>query len=100
VGGVTEKVEAFYDACAALGLDGQQGVVLCAANAQHLVLRDDVCDAIARGRFHLHAVTHVDDALALLLGLGRDEVDARVHRRLAAFHQAVRGLAAGAGDHS
>lgn len=90
VGGVTEKVEAFFDACSALGLDGQQGVILSAANAQHLVLRDDVCDAVARGRFHLHAVTHADDVLALLLGLPPAEVDARVHRRLDAFVEAVR----------
>lgn len=90
VGGVTEKVEACFDACSALGLDGQQGVVLSAANAQHLVLRDDVCEAIARGRFHLHAVTHADDVLALLLGLPPAEVDARVQRRLDAFVEAVR----------
>lgn len=90
VGGVTEKVEAYFDACSALGLDGQQGVILSTANAQHLVLRDDVCEAISRGRFHLHAVTHADDVLALLLGLGPAEVDARVHRRLDAFVEAVR----------
>lgn len=90
VGGITEKVEAFFDACSALGLDGQQGVILSAANAQHLVLRDDVCDALARGRFRLHAVTHADDVLTLLLGLSPAEVDARVLRRLAAFADAVR----------
>jgi predicted ATP-dependent protease len=90
VGGISEKVEAYFDACSALGLDGQQGVILSAANAQHLVLRDDVCEAIARGRFHLYAITHADDALALLLGLSPEEVDERVGRRLDAFVEAVR----------
>ncbi|MEW6433142.1 MAG: AAA family ATPase [Myxococcota bacterium] len=92
VGGATQKVEAFFDACSALGLDGQQGVILSAANAQHLVLRDDVCEAIARGRFHLYTVRHADEALELLLGLPSAEVDARVGRRLSSFVEAVRKL--------
>lgn len=92
VGGATEKVEAFFDACSALGLDGQQGVILSAANAQHLVLRDDVCEAIAGGRFHLYTVRHADEALELLLGLPPAEVDARVGRRLTGFVEAVRKL--------
>lgn len=94
VGGVTEKVEAFFDACQALGLDGEQGVVLAAANAQHLVLRDDVCQAIERARFHLYTVEHVDHVFQLLLGLSPEELDARVARRLASFYEAVRHVTA------
>ncbi|MEW5738764.1 MAG: ATP-binding protein [Myxococcota bacterium] len=90
VGGITQKVEAFFDACVALGLSGQQGVILSAANVQHLVLRDEVCEALARGRFRLYAIEHVDEALQLLLGLSSREVDERVGRRLAGFVEAIR----------
>ncbi|MDP1829605.1 MAG: AAA family ATPase [Archangium sp.] len=92
VGGITDKVEGFFEACKLLGLDGTQGVILAANNVQHLVLRDEVVEAIERGRFHLHAIEHSDDALELLLGLPRADVDARVARRLDAFARAMRAL--------
>jgi lon-related putative ATP-dependent protease len=68
VGGVNDKIEGFFDVCAQRGLTGQQGVVLPAANIQHLMLRPDVQAAAAAGSFHLYAVRHVDEALALLTG--------------------------------
>lgn len=94
VGGVNEKVEGFFDLCAARGLTGRQGVVLPAANASQLMLRDDVVEAVAEGRFHLWAVTRADEAMELLAGLAAGErdtagdypegsVNARVEARLA-----------------
>ncbi|MER3420815.1 MAG: ATP-dependent protease, partial [Chloroflexota bacterium] len=59
VGGVNEKVEGFYDACVAVGLTGEQGVVLPAANVENLMLRDDVLEAVEQGRFHIYAVSTV-----------------------------------------
>ncbi len=85
VGGITDKIEGFYDACKVAGLDGNQGVILAANNVQHLVLRDDVVEAIERGRFQLHAIDHADDAVQLLLGLTPEEVDLRVGRQLELF---------------
>lgn len=90
VGGVSDKIEGFFDTCHALGLDGTQGVIVAAGNVQHLVLREDVVEAIAQGRFHLHAIDHADDALSLLLGCSASELDVRVARRLDAFAAAVR----------
>ncbi len=90
VGGLSDKVEGFFDTCHALGLDGTQGVIIAATNVQHLVLREDVVEAIAQGRFHVHAIEHADDALALLLGCAPAELDERVARRLDAFAAAVR----------
>lgn len=69
VGAINEKIEGFFDLCAARGLDGMQGAVLPHSNAAQLMLRDDVVQAVADGRFHVHAVGTVDDALALLSGL-------------------------------
>lgn len=90
VGGVTAKVEAFFDACRSLDPDGTPGVIIAASNVQHLMLRDDVCEAVVHGRFQLHAVEHVDDALQLLTGLEPEALGALVATRLQAFAEAVR----------
>jgi lon-related putative ATP-dependent protease len=69
VGGINEKVEGFFDVCAARGLTGEQGVLIPSANVRHLMLREDVVEAVRAGRFHVHAVSIVDEGLALLSGL-------------------------------
>jgi lon-related putative ATP-dependent protease len=69
VGGVNEKIEGFFDVCAARGLDGSHGVIIPAANVPHLMLRDDVVDAVGQGRFAVWAVSGIDEALELLAGV-------------------------------
>jgi predicted ATP-dependent protease len=73
IGAVNEKVEGFFDLCAARGLRGQQGVIIPADNAQHLMLRRDVVEAAAGGRFHIFAVRNVDEGFELLTGLPAGE---------------------------
>ena len=79
IGGAIQKVEGFFRVCAARGLTGTQGVVLPASNAPHLVLSEEVTEAVAAGRFHLWTMTDVGDALHLLTGLepGRAGADGR-----------------------
>jgi predicted ATP-dependent protease len=68
IGGVNEKIEGFFEVCKARGLDGTQGVVIPAANVQHLMLREDVVDAVKAGTFSVHAVESIDEGIALLTG--------------------------------
>ncbi|MFO1322092.1 MAG: ATP-binding protein [Burkholderiales bacterium] len=75
IGGVNEKIEGFFDLCVARGLTGDQGVVIPAANVKHLMLREDVVEAAAAGRFHVHPVEHVDDAATLLTGIPAGAAD-------------------------
>jgi predicted ATP-dependent protease len=63
VGGVTEKIEGFFDLCRARGLTGAQGVLLPAANRRHLMLRDDVLEAVSTGQFHIWLAEDVNAAL-------------------------------------
>ena len=76
VGGVNEKIEGFFDVCRARGLDGQQGVLVPAANVKHLMLRADVVDAAAAGRFQVYPLETVDQAIELLTGVPAGEPDA------------------------
>lgn len=93
IGGVNHKVEGFFDVCRERGLTGEQGVVVPKANAQHLMLRPDVVEAVEAGDFHVWAVGHVDEGIEILSGVRageRDEdgtwtegsINARVEQRL------------------
>jgi predicted ATP-dependent protease len=70
IGGVHHKVEGFFRACnSAGGLSGSQGVVIPAQNEDHVVVRDQVRDAVAQRRFHLYSVRTVEEAIALFTGM-------------------------------
>ncbi|NUP12772.1 MAG: AAA family ATPase [Polyangiaceae bacterium] len=70
VGGLNEKIEAFFDVCLAKGgLTGTQGVLIPAANVDALMLRGGVIDAIDRGLFHIYAISTVDEGIELLTGV-------------------------------
>ncbi|MFQ5634754.1 MAG: Lon protease family protein [Gammaproteobacteria bacterium] len=79
IGGVNQKIEGFFDVCNARGLTGRQGVLIPADNVQHLVLRRDVADAVAAGRFSVFPLRHVDQAITLMTGTeaGRRDDDGR-----------------------
>jgi lon-related putative ATP-dependent protease len=75
VGGVNEKIEGFFEICAARGLTGEQGVLIPAANVCHLMLRDTVVEAVRAGQFHVWAVNDIDEAMELLTGMEAGEPD-------------------------
>lgn len=69
IGGVNEKIEGYFRICRRLGLTGKQGVVIPSRNVSHLLLDDDVIQAVAAGQFHIYAVDSVQDGIAVLTGL-------------------------------
>jgi lon-related putative ATP-dependent protease len=73
VGGVTTKVEGFFDVCLARGLTGEHGVMLPATNVGNLMLREDVIEAVRDGRFRVWAIRTVDEGIELLTGLPAGE---------------------------
>jgi lon-related putative ATP-dependent protease len=101
IGGVNEKIEGYFDVCAARGLSGRQGVAIPASNVKHLMLRDDVVEAVEAGRFAVYAVETADEAIELFTGLpagarGEDgafpdgSVNARVEARLTRLAEKAR----------
>ncbi len=75
IGGVNEKIEGFFDTCKGKGLTGDQGVLIPVSNVEHLMLREDVVEAVERGDFNIYAVKTLDEAIALLTGLPAGERD-------------------------
>jgi lon-related putative ATP-dependent protease len=76
IGGVNEKIEGFYDICERRGLTGTQGVLIPQSNIQHLMLRKDVRDACASGRFAVYPIATFDQGIALLAGIPAGTRDA------------------------
>jgi lon-related putative ATP-dependent protease len=79
IGGVNEKIEGFFDACRITGFTGRQGVIIPASNVKHLMLRQDVVDAAAEGRFRIFPIETVDQGLELLTGIPAGEPDQDGH---------------------
>jgi predicted ATP-dependent protease len=75
IGAVNEKIEGFFDVCAAQGFDGRQGVIIPHANVRHLMLRSDVVQAVKDGAFSVAAVNNVDEVIELLTGMTAGEAD-------------------------
>ena len=68
VGGINEKIEGYFRLCQARGLDGQQAVIIPAANKRNLMLKQEVIEAVAKGLFAVYAVASVNETLELLTG--------------------------------
>lgn len=66
VGGINEKIEGFFSICKARGLNKKQGVLIPASNVKHLVLKQEVIDAVANGEFFIYGIDSVDQALEIL----------------------------------
>jgi predicted ATP-dependent protease len=69
IGGVNEKIEGFFDVCRIKGLTGTQGVIIPSANVEDLMLREDVLEAVAAGKFHIWPVAKVEEGIEILTGM-------------------------------
>ena len=69
IGGVNEKIEGFYAVCKARGLTGEQGVMIPKDNVHNLMLKPEVVEAVKRGRFHIYAVSTIEQGIELLTGM-------------------------------
>ena len=77
VGAINEKIEVFFDVCRRQGLTGTQGVLIPPQNLGDLMLKQEVVDAVAAGKFHVYPVATIDAGLPALTG-----VDAATANRL------------------
>ncbi len=68
VGGINKKIEGFYKVCKAKGFTGRQGVIIPQANVKELMLKDEIVEAIREGKFHVWAISRVEEGLEILTG--------------------------------
>ena len=69
IGGVTYKIEGFFDLCRERGLTGSQGVIIPKQNIKDLCLKDDVINAVSENTFHIYAISHADEGIEILTGV-------------------------------
>ncbi len=68
IGGVNEKIEGFFETCKAKGLTGDQGVLIPESNVQNLMLKEEVVEAAAEGKFHIYPIKTIDEGIEVLTG--------------------------------
>ncbi|MCE5313402.1 MAG: ATP-binding protein [Armatimonadota bacterium] len=73
IGGVNRKIEGFFAVCRSKGLTGEQGVVIPASNVRHLMLKPEVINAVAEGKFHIWPVETVDQGIEIVTGMPAGE---------------------------
>ncbi len=109
IGGVNEKIEGFFDLCRARGLNEEQGVLIPKSNVQHLMLREDVVEAVKNGQFAIYPVGTIDEGIEILTGVKAGErgqggrfaagtVNRLVEDKLKMFAERGRGFAKAGGD--
>jgi len=69
VGGVTTKIEAFYDICKHKGLNGLQGVIIPAKNMRNLMLKQEVVESVREGKFHVWPINTIEEGVEILTGM-------------------------------
>lgn len=69
IGGVNEKIEGFYQVCKKRGLDGSHGVIIPIQNVRNLHLSDEVINSVKEGKFHIYAISTLDEGIEILTGV-------------------------------
>ncbi len=78
IGAVNEKIEGYFALCKERGLTGEHGVIIPASNQAQLNLAPEIIEAVEHGKFSVHTVEHVEEALELLTGVSKNELFDRV----------------------
>lgn len=100
VGGVNHKIEGFFRLCDFRGLTGTQGIILPASNITHVILHEDITEAVAQEKFFVWPVHHLEEAIQLCFGIPagklnkngeypKDSVYGRVSRQLNKFARVI-----------
>lgn len=79
IGGVNYKIEGFFQVCKERGLDGSHGVIIPIQNVRNLHLADEVIEAVKAKKFHIYAISTIDEGIEILTGVPAGKKDASGH---------------------
>ncbi|HSG93803.1 MAG TPA: Lon-insertion domain-containing protein, partial [Methylotenera sp.] len=89
IGGLNEKIEGYFRVCKEIGLDGKQGVLIPERNMRHLMLSDEVIQAVSNGQFHVTTMNNVADGIQHLTGRSLQELNGLAETVLRGFKQTL-----------
>lgn len=75
IGGVNEKIEGFFEICKLRGLTGSHGVIIPRENVRNLNLSEEVVQAVKDKKFHIYAVSNIDEGIEILTGVPAGDKD-------------------------
>ena len=79
IGGVNEKIEGYFQVCKLRGLDGSHGVMIPVQNVDNLQLSDEVIQAVKDKKFHIYAVSTIEEGIEVLTGVPAGKKDKNGH---------------------
>ena len=92
VGGITEKIEGFYNVCKKRGLDNKTyGVILPKDNMDNLILNDEMEESIKNGNFKIYPVTNVEESVEILMDKMFKDVEILVKEKLDKYNESKEG---------
>lgn len=92
VGGVSEKIKGFFQACKILGFTGKGGVVIPESNRTNLFLDDEILDAMEKGYFNIWTIKNIDEAIELLSEVKCTEYSPIIENALEEFAKTIMSM--------
>ena len=89
VGGVSEKIIGFFNACKILGFSGEGGVVIPESNKVNLFLPDEILEAIKEKRFNIWTIKNIDEGIELLSGKKEKDYAPLIEEKLVSFAKTI-----------
>lgn len=88
VGGITEKIEGFYNVCKERGFkDKTYGVILPKDNVDNLILSDEIEASVADGSFKIYPVSKIEESIEILMNKMFEEVKILVKEKLDTYNK-------------
>ncbi len=75
IGGVNEKIEGFFDVCMRKDPESFYGVIIPESNVKHLMLKQELLQAVEKGSFAIYAAKTIDEGISILTGTEAGEAD-------------------------
>ncbi len=79
IGGVNDKIEGFFQICKLRGLNGTHGVIIPIQNVRNLNLSDEVINAVKDKKFHIYAISTIEEGIEILTGVPAGKKDNKGH---------------------
>lgn len=102
IGGVTDKIEGYFEVCKMQGITGDQGVIIPYQNVKNLTLKEEIVDMVEQGKFHIYPVKTIDEGIEILtgvkygnyiedVGFEKDTISYNVYNKLKKYYESYKG---------